>query len=132
MYDRILAPINLANDQAGTILTESSNLAQEMDAELYILHAFPQGIPDDVKQSEKDLFNETVSKLSETLNPTILEKDTDPAQAIQDAVREHSIDLVVITPTNRTKLKKIIMGSVTEKTIKQVNANVLVLSDSYS
>lgn len=132
MYDRILAPINLANDQAGTILTESSNLAQEMDAELYILHAFPQGLPDDVKQSEKELFNETVSKLSETLNPTILEKNTDPAQAIQDTVSEHRIDLVVITPTDRTKLKKIIMGSVTEKTIKQVNANVLVLSDSYS
>lgn len=130
MYDTILAPVNIASEETGKILTESVNLAEQMNAELYILHAFPTNVPEDVKQSEKELFNETVSDLGGSIDPVILEKDLSPVQAIQEVVSQHSVDLVVITPTNRTKLKKIIMGSVTEKTIEKVDANVLVLSDS--
>ena len=128
MYDSILAPINISSDETERILTESLDLAHEMNAELYILHAFSPQVPEDIKKEEEELFTQTVSEIDESIN--VIKKDIKPVQAITTCVQEKNIDVVVLAPTNRSKLKKIMLGSVTEQTIKQVNANVLVLSNS--
>jgi len=132
MYNSVLAPINFSNKEAESILTESTRLAEKFNAELYILHAFPSDIPEDVRDEEQKLFDSKVDEIVDSVQPTVIDQDTTPLNAIQDAVENEGIELIVMTPTNKTKLRKVIMGSVTEKTIKQVNADVLVLSDSYS
>jgi len=128
----VLAPINFSNKEAESILTESTRLAEKFNAELYILHAFPSDIPEDVRDEEQKLFDSKVDEIVDSVQPTVIDQDTTPLNAIQDAVENEGIELIVMTPTNKTKLRKVIMGSVTEKTSKQVNADVLVLSDSYS
>lgn len=128
MYNSVLAPINFSNKEAESILTESARLAEKFNAELYILHAFPSDIPEDVRDEEQKLFDSKVDEIVDSVQPTVIDQDTTPLNAIQDAVENEGIELIVMTPTNKTKLRKVIMGSVTEKTIRKVDVDVLVLS----
>lgn len=128
MYNSVLAPINFSNKEAESILTESARLAEKFNAELYILHAFPSDIPEDVRDEEQKLFDSKVNEIVDSVQPTVIDQDTTPLNAIQDAVENEGIELIVMTPTNKTKLRKVIMGSVTEKTIRKVDVDVLVLS----
>lgn len=127
MYNNILAPVNIQSDTSKEILQNASEMAVEHDAKLYVLHAASENIPEDIKEEEKDVFKQQLDLISDTVEYTAIIQEGKPERVIEETVQSEPIDLIVISSTNRNKLKKFILGSVTEITIKKVDIPVLVI-----
>ena len=90
-------------------------------------------IADEQFQKEYQMIKNELKKLQEKadaqgVKTKIIVKETPKiVKKIEDFAKENKIDMIVMGSHGRTGLDKIVLGSVTEKTIRKVNCPVLVV-----
>jgi nucleotide-binding universal stress UspA family protein len=82
--------------------------------------------------AEKDLAEVRLKEVAERLRGQGVEAGTivgegDPAAAIQQSVRFHGVDLVAMTTHGRSGISRMVVGSVTEKVLREAKVPMLVV-----
>lgn len=147
MYERILVPTD-GSDVAELAVEHALELADRYDAELHALYvvdtdavAYSLG-PEQVDRVRQGQFRE-MSKLrekAETATEHVREKADargisvtehhdggQPHRVIADYAADNGIDLVVMGSHGRSGVKRALLGSVTERTLRSTTVPVLVV-----
>jgi len=138
-FHRILVAYD-GSEQAWKALELAAKMAKGCGAKLYIIHVVP--VPEDyadcyvcaeimAKALEKgrEIINRAREVLKNTLGvdaETILEKG-DPGKKIVEKAEELNVDLIVVGSTGKSGIKKLVLGSVSEKVVKSASRPVLVV-----
>ncbi len=145
-FKNILVPIDLSDDSESA-LNYAFDLARLTQSAVTVVYALrldmyaqdmPAGALDIViKQSVKELEKRVgnTRKKYESALKTSLKKDVktevihglSPAISIANYARKNSFDLIVINTHGRTGIKRLILGSVTERLIPEAPCSVLAL-----
>ncbi|WP_440008019.1 universal stress protein [Halomicrococcus sp. SG-WS-1] len=141
-YERILVPTDgsAPSDRAARHATA---LAAAFDATLHVLHVvdarrYSSGIADldDVAREQEDRLEATGEKAVATVAEraddagvaTVSDVVTGvPSAAILDYVDDYDVDLIAMGTHGRTGLDRILVGSVTERVLRQADVPVLSL-----
>jgi len=130
-------------------LTTAVELAGDYKAKIYALRIISRvpTMPDmgfstatvapsfDVPQYEQQLIKNAGDKLQKTIAehvPATIEVSAQvkvgiPADAIVEFARENNVSLIVMSTHGRTGMSRVMVGSVTEKTIRQSSVPVLTI-----
>ena len=141
--EQILVPVDFS-DHSAKALETAIELARQFDARIHVLHAYPQylgavspyGIVTpqnfDLECREAALF-ETEAWAGKVRAAGIavetLVSQATPSEAIARAAEEVGADLLVMGSRGLTGLKHILLGSVTERTLRTCACPVLVVKD---
>lgn len=130
-------------------LEAAVEIARKFNAEIYALQVVPpvpplavgsgftpmaiQGF--DVPLYQQELFKGTENQLSQTVSEKIPQEIKvtsevtigNPADKIIEFAQEKKVDLIVMATHGRTGLSRIMIGSVTEKTIRESNIPTLTI-----
>lgn len=130
-------------------LEAAVEIARKFNAVIYALHVVPpvpplavgtgftptviQGF--DVPLYQQELFKGAENQLSTTVSEKVPEDIEvvqevtvgNPADEIIEFAEENNIDVIVMASHGRTGLSRIVIGSVTEKTIRESNIPTLVV-----
>ncbi len=137
---KILIPIDFSESSQEALET-AVQWAADLKAEIYLLHTIDLvdlysynvlSIPVDAPALGKVLKKEAHEKLGLWANkistPHHLEVSIgNPVSEIQESIRKHSIDLVILATHGRTGLKHFLMGSVAEKVVHSASCSVLTV-----
>lgn len=143
MYDHILVPTD-GSEPSLHAAREAAELAARFDATLhalYIVDADPSRLAvsradvretlREVGEQAADTAFETVSRLADDagveLETAIVEGA--PAERIVDYAGDHGVDLVVMGTHGRTGLGKRLLGSVTERVVRNAPVPVLTVGN---
>lgn len=147
MYERILIPTD-GSEVAEAAIEQAIDLAEKYDAELHALYvvdidavAYSLGTEqvDRLRQGKFDEMTEIKQKAEDAtafVNELAAEHGIDvierhstgrPSQVIVDYVEDHDIDLVVMGSHGRSGVRRVLLGSVTEKTLRSTHTPVLVV-----
>ncbi len=153
MFNDILVPLD-GSELSERALPMAQNLAQSYKATVHLIHMVSRehelgaGRGDGSVQSaeyEMDLASRlTESRLNRgktyleqkgsqlrdagiKIEAELAVKTGEPAQNIIDYVKEHSIDLVVISTHGHGGLRRLFLGSVTDRVIRSCEAPVLIV-----
>ena len=127
-------------------LEAAIELAQKFNADIYALQVIPPVPPlavstpaaikgFDVPRYQLELFKGTEDQLTQTVLEKIPQeinvisevKVGYPSDIIIEFAREKNIDLIVMATHGRTGLSRFVIGSVTEKTIRESNVPTLTI-----
>jgi universal stress protein A len=136
-FQTILSPIQFNDSNSLEALRMARRLAVENQARMVVLHVFPKLVEPDLP-GYQDLFpkdeGEACRKLEKLAGAYLPEgsyeamiKSGDPAQVIISVAREIGADLIVIATHGRRGLAHLIMGSVTEKVVREAPCTVLTI-----
>ena len=143
MYDEIVAPTD-GSATAGTAAETALDLAQRFDASI---HAIAVAELDEPPADVESEVAEEVTQHGETTLATLSDRaaslgvsattrvieTADPAhRAIIDYVNGHDVDLVVMGTHGRTGLNRLVLGSVTERTLRTSPVPVLTVHEDVS
>lgn len=132
MFKKILCPIDL--DETSLACHVARRLAQQSDAGLCLLHVIvspPLSPAEPCVEQERELR----AKLEEIARKRFGEKIPheihlwrgDPAAAIIRAARDLKADLVVMATHGRTGMDRLVLGSVTERVVRECSQPVLTV-----
>lgn len=140
MYNEILVPTD--GSAAADAATETAlTLAERFDASLHAINVVElEGSPIDAESEVAEEITrrgeETLETLSDTaadvgVSATTLMRETvDPVhQTIVDYARDHDVDLIVMGTHGRTGLNRLVLGSVTERTLRTSPVPVLTVHE---
>lgn len=138
------------SESASNALEAAVEIAKKFNAEIYALQVVPpvpplavgasgysqvaiQGF--DVPLYQQELYKSTEIQLSQTVSAHIPQdinvisevKVGYPADVIIEFAKEKDIDLIVMATHGRTGLSRFMIGSVTEKTIRESNIPTLTI-----
>jgi nucleotide-binding universal stress UspA family protein len=135
----ILCPTDLS-DNSPIALRAARDLAHQYQAALIVLHVADTLGPEEVGFVEAETELQPEAHLDDLhhrlkaaapaelgLEPRYLLREGDPAHVIEQVVREHHCDLVVLGTHGRTGLDRLLMGSIAEGIIRRCPCPVLVL-----
>jgi nucleotide-binding universal stress UspA family protein len=136
MFDSVLIPID-GSDTAKRAAKVGLELAVRCDASVDLLYARQRrGREKHTADEERDTDHgeaifEEVRALDVTESPSVETYLTGgpPHKLIEAHVEDHDIDLVVMGRRGRTGLAKHMLGSVTERVLRQVDTPVLTVPD---
>lgn len=144
---KILVPVEIS-DMVNSALIFAIELARKFKAKIIVLYVFRLDVytyevpastlvlDDLIKFSSEELarrIEEVTQMRSESKDDTGLEINTrviqaiNPAIAISDYASSNGIDLIVINTHGRKGIRRLILGSVTEKVIQESTCAVLAL-----
>ncbi|GAA0508084.1 Nucleotide-binding universal stress protein, UspA family [Halorubrum aquaticum] len=147
MYERILIPTD-GSDVAEAAVDHALDLAEKYDAEVHALYVvdidsvnFGLGTEqvDRLKQGRFDEMEELKEKADEatgTVAERGAERDIDvvehvaggrPHKVIADYAEDHEMDLIVMGSHGRAGVRRALLGSVTERTLRSTHVPVLVV-----
>ena len=153
MFDNILVPLD-GSELSERALPMAQNLAQSFDATIHLIHvvsrenayAAARGAEsvlvaemeiDAVRRLNEDRLNrgtKYVDQVGSQLSSTGVKVDSqnavkegDAAQNIVDHVKDHHIDLVVMSTHGHGGVRRLLMGSVTDRVIRSCVTPVLVV-----
>lgn len=138
MYDTILFPTD-GSDAANAALEHALDLATTYDAKLYVLYVADTNRDSvttlgttvvDALAEEGESVVQTAAELAEE-NGVDAVTDVlqgDPPSTIADYAEERGVDLVVMGTRGQRGLDRYLLGSVTERVVRTVDAPVLVVS----
>jgi len=132
------------SEPASRALEIASDIAKRYGAKLYVLHVVP--LPEDYLSTYlyyPEMEDQLISKLIEAGRnllekareaasslsvdvETVLERG-DPGKKIVEKAEQLDVDLIVVGSTGKGQIKKLILGSVSEKVIKLSSRPVLVV-----
>ena len=138
------------SESSSIALQAAVEIAQKFNADLYALQIVPPVPPlavgasgytpvaihgFDVPLYQQELFKSTENQLSQTVTEKIPDeikvisevKVGYPADVIREFAQEKNIDLIVMATHGRTGLSRLMIGSVTEKTIRESNIPTLTI-----
>lgn len=144
-YRSILAPTDFS-PHAAAALRHACALAQKLGAELHLLHILPDFVPASpdpilAPSMPPEYFNEAEARAREALaqlldpswgHPTSVKLAVhwgSAADGIVAYAKDHAIDLVVIATHGRTALRHVLLGSVSERIIREAPCPVLTIRD---
>ena len=147
MYDRILVPTD-GSDVAEAAVDHALDLAEKYDAEVHALYVvdidsvnFSLGTEqvDRLKQGRFDEMGELKEQADEATGAVAdrgAERGVDivehvsggrPHKVIGDYAENHDIDLIVMGSHGRAGVRRALLGSVTERTLRSTHVPVLVV-----
>jgi len=141
MYKRILVPLD-GSSLSETILPHAQSLAQALDAEIILLHvnvepseefatpASPLAPPIEIQKTHaeaKEYIKAVCTKLEkEGLRATYLIRDGGVGETILEAAEVMQADLISMSTHGRSGVQRLLLGSITEWTIKHSPLPVMV------
>jgi nucleotide-binding universal stress UspA family protein len=140
MYDKILVPTD-GSAAAGTAAETALGLAQRFDASLHAINVVELNeSPTDVESEVAEEITHRREKTLATLRDraadvgvstaTQVIETSDPVhQTIIDYARDHDVDLIVMGTHGRTGLNRLVLGSVTERTLRTSPVPVLTVHE---
>ena len=140
-HSRILVPLD-GSKTSEAALDQARKMASDSKVELRLLHAWDHHLTGDEVSDEsrfKAIEEEHEAYLREWSDKLTLEGITvssalvqmSPVEAILESTINESIDLVVMTSHGRSGLSRLVLGSVTEKVVREAPCPVLVLGHEY-
>ena len=138
MYDRIVLPVD-GSDEAMAASDHAIDLADKYDATLHVLHVVDtraydaEGITQTVIEPLETRGERAVESVAEIAADRGLDRvetaviQGEPHETILEYVDDHDIDLLVMSTHGRTGVKRYLLGSVTEKTIRTAPVPVHVV-----
>lgn len=142
-FNRILCATDFS-DYSNRTIHYGYGLAQEFGAKLYICHVIdlssvaiygefqidPVGQQERIKKDAEEQINQTLRELPIQWESII--NIGRPAEEIARIVEEKRIDLVISAPRGRSGLKRLILGSVTERLARILTCPLLVVKSTQS
>lgn len=140
MYDTILIPTD-GSAVADAAAEAAIALARRFDADVHALHVLelgelPPGVEDEgageLASRGKDAVNEVAETAAEagvTATAAVLEDDNRIHRAILDYAEEHGVDCIVMGTYGRTGLDRFVLGSVTERTLRESPVPVMTVHE---
>ena len=140
MYDKILVPTD-GSAAAGTAAETALGLAQRFDASIHAitvvdLNDTPTDVESEVAEERTRRGEETLASLRDQAADVDVSTETqvietvDPVhQTIIDYARDHDVDLTVMGTHGRTGLNRLVLGSVTERTLRTSPVPVLTVHE---
>ncbi len=134
----ILCPVDFS-DESKRALKNASIMARRLKSKLIVFSVYEKLIRTSVKLNWKDInelrksdHSRDLDKFLKDFNFTDLKwskeiKGGDPALEILNAIERHSPELLIMGTTGKTGLSRMIMGSVTEKVIREVPCSFMTL-----
>ena len=147
MYQKILVPTD-GSDAAEAAVDQALDLAEKYGAEIHALYVVDidsislslgaeqldrieqgnYGEMDEVRERADSAIDHVVRRARDRgLQPVDHVSAGAPHDMIADYVEDHDIDLVVMGSHGRSGVKRALMGSVTERTLRSTHAPVLVV-----
>ncbi|QKG93971.1 universal stress protein [Halorubrum sp. SS5] len=147
MYERILVPTD-GSDVAEAAVDHALDLAEKYDAEVHALYVvdidsvnFSLGTEqvDRLKQGRFDEMGELKERADEATGAVADRADERgvdvvehvsggrPHKVIGDYAEDHGIDLIVMGSHGRAGVRRALLGSVTERTLRSTHVPVLVV-----
>lgn len=138
--DKVLCPIDYSIE-SNRALRNAITIARRLNAELMILHIIqaeysgPLKLKLDSDEQNEDKLSKHTQKLNKFLKKFNLERlgvtkeilEGDPATEILKAISRNGTDLLIMGTTGKTGLTRMLMGSVTEKVIREVPCSFVTL-----
>jgi len=137
MYDAVLCPTD-GSETADAALDVATAVADTHGATLHVLNVADTNQPSlariegqvrDVLEGEgRDVVDEAASKARQSGVDVVAEViQGGPSRTICDYVTDRGIDLVVMGSRGKSTMKQIVLGSVTERVVRNAAAPVLVV-----
>ena len=143
-FSKILVAIHESSKSADKAVDYATRIAKDYNAILVVLYivrtqvnldtvTLPSHVIDFKKQAQAYLtkISEKIHKQSDTENivkvKTEIVASLKIADAIVDYAKDKHIDLIVVGPRGRSKLKSLVLGSVTSDVVRLANCPVLTV-----
>lgn len=139
MYDQILLPTD-GSEGARAAVSEAIDLAEQHDATLHLLYVVDtsaaSGIPESHVSNLENLLEVAGERALSDVAEAASTRGIDYQQtinrgpvhtAIIDYADANDIDLIVMATHGRSGIDRVLLGSVTERVIKQATPPVLVV-----
>ncbi len=130
------------SDPSRFAMEEAADLARRLQADLTLLHVYEPPLPasPEMLVSPPELFEQGVREMERKMEGWQLEAERiagrpvpstvlggNPADEILRFLREGFFDLLVMATRGRTGLKRLVLGSVAERVVRQADCPVLVV-----
>lgn len=137
-FNKILCATDLS-ELSDITLSAGAALAKEFNAKLYVCHIIDltiQAAYGDVVLAPLELQNQTTEYAYDHIAKLIGDQDIDweplvttghPSDEISRLVAEHHIDLTVVATHGRSGLKRVVLGSVTERLMRILSCPLLIV-----
>ena len=142
-FSKILVAIHESSKSADKAVDYATRIAKDYNAILVVLYVVrsqtnseavtPSHVVDFKKQAQAYLtdISEKIHKNNESENivkvKTEIIASIKVAHAIADYAKDKHIDLIVVGPRGRSKLKSLVLGSVTSDVVRLANCPVLTV-----
>jgi nucleotide-binding universal stress UspA family protein len=142
-FSKILVAIHESSKSADKAVDYATRIAKDYNAILVVLYVIrtqtnsetvtPRHVIDFKKQAQAYLtdISEKIHKYNESDNivrvKTEIIASIKVANAIADYAKDKHVDLIVVGPRGRSKLKSLILGSVTSDVVRVANCPVLTV-----
>jgi nucleotide-binding universal stress UspA family protein len=143
-FTKILVAMHESSKSADKAVDYATSIAKDYNAMLVVLYVvrtqvnldtvtLPSHVIDFKKQAQAYLtkISEKIHKQSDTENivkvKTEIVASLKIADAIVDYAKDKHIDLIVVGPRGRSKLKSLVLGSVTSDVVRLANCPVLTV-----
>jgi nucleotide-binding universal stress UspA family protein len=143
-FSKILVAIHESSKSADKAVDYATRIAKDYNAILVVLYivrtqvnldavTLPSHVIDFKKQAQAYLtkISEKIHKQTDTENivkvKTEIVASLKIADAIVDYAKDKHIDLIVVGPRGRSKLKSLVLGSVTSDVVRSANCPVLTV-----
>ncbi|ACM57290.1 universal stress protein [Halorubrum lacusprofundi] len=140
MYNEILVPTD-GSAAAGTATETALDLAQRFDASLHAITVVeldepPADVESEVAEEGTQRGEKTLATLRNqaadvgvSATTHVIETADPVHQTIIDYARDHDVDLIVMGTHGRTGLNRLVLGSVTERTLRTSPVPVLTVHE---
>ncbi|WP_248896738.1 universal stress protein [Haloplanus halobius] len=139
MYDSILVPID-GSGPSDAALDHARGLATQWNATVHVIHAIalpepsmpggdvPPTVIEDIEAESEQLVEDAIDDLeADGIDAEGGAFDGVAEEVIRDYVADHDIDLVVMGTHGRTGVKRLLLGSTTERTLRTVDVPILTV-----
>jgi len=140
MYNEILVPTD-GSAAAGTATETALDLAQRFDASLHAINVVeldksPADVESEIAEEITQRGEETLATLRDqaadvgvSATTHVIETAEPIHRTIIDYARDHDVDLIVMGTHGRTGLNRLVLGSVTERTLRTSPVPVLTVHE---
>lgn len=126
IFRKILCPVNY--DQLLTaVLVWARDLVEQNNALLWVLHVLPTESDGWDEGCKVQIENIARRRLEGRVSYRFLVRRGSPAREILSVAQEFEADLIVIPTHGRTGLKRLVLGSVAERIIRESRFPVLTI-----
>jgi nucleotide-binding universal stress UspA family protein len=141
-YERILCPVDL-DDDAGSELAAAAELARHFDATVFLLHVVPSeilssaapgvpvppaaGLNRSREESALARLREASRNVLAGVRCELMVQLGDPAESILRAQKNLHPDVIVMATHGRTGFRRLVLGSVAERVVREAPCPVLTL-----
>ena len=129
MYDDILLPV-APGSEANDAIPHAVGLAERYDATVHVVSAV-DALAETLRGPQADVFAERIETAARDRVETVTAelaaagvdvagdiREGEPATVIEDAVADTGADIVVMPSHTRSGLRRVLLGSVTEKVVR--------------